>query len=106
MSCESFAEGQPCGLKCGGNGRFKSFEGVVIRNFGRGERGEGADVAKVIFGSDVDADRFKAKGEFVLEVSERERTVGGECEWRAADDLDSAAEGGGSVVGDAQRKDG
>jgi hypothetical protein len=37
VSCESFAEGQPCGLKCGGNGRFKSFEGVVIRNFGRDE---------------------------------------------------------------------
>jgi hypothetical protein len=60
----------------------------------------------VIFGIDVDADRFEAPGEFVLEVGERERTVGGESEWRAADDLDAAAEGGGSVVSDAERKEG
>ena len=77
----------------------------MIRNLGGSERGEGADVAEVLFGSNVDAYGFEAKGQFVLEVGEGHGGIGWEGEWRADDDLDAAAEGGGSVVGDAEGED-
>jgi len=78
----------------------------VVWDFGRDERGEGTDVAVVIFGIDVDADGFEAKGELVLEVSEGNGGIGWEHERRADEDLDAAAKGGGSVVSDAQGQDG
>jgi len=76
----------------------------MIRNFGGDEGGESADVAVVILGGGVDAEGLEAGGEFVLEFSERRSWR--RCDGRTDDDLDIAAEGGGSVVSDAKGKDG
>ena len=55
-----------------GIGGFESFEYGVIGHFGGGEGSEGANVAVVVIGIDVEADRFEAGGDFALEFRKGE----------------------------------
>lgn len=72
-------------------------------NIRRSEGSESAYVAIVFVGIDIDTDQFKTGSDFVFEFGKGE---GPRRKWSAGDDLDVAAEGGGSVVGNAEGEDG